>query len=105
MPDHLTALQQEELAELGRGDERVRAALAASGPEGDVMQHLTGGPELLRAYIDGALFSPSEHALITATLDARRLGTGGRFRPYCWQKPPTATSLRASAPVRAIGLP
>ncbi len=70
----LTGHQQQELAALASNDTRLRAALAASGPDGDVIQHLTGGPELLHAYTRGGLFTPVEHALITAALDARRLG-------------------------------
>ena len=77
VPDCLTGQQQQELAALTAGDTRVRAALAASGPEGDVIQHLTGGPELLHAYATGGLFTPVEHALITAALDAHRLGHRG----------------------------
>ena len=74
VPDCMSGQQQHDLAALAAGDERVRAALAASGPDDDVIQHLTGGPELLHAYTNGGLFTPVEHALITAALDARRLG-------------------------------
>ncbi|KJY17037.1 hypothetical protein VR46_45035, partial [Streptomyces sp. NRRL S-444] len=41
---------------------------------GKVIQHLSGGPELLTAYRNRSLFTPVEHALITAALDLRRLG-------------------------------
>ena len=74
VPDRLTGHQQQELAVLADTDKRLEAALAASGPDGDVIQHLTVGPELLHAYTSGGLFTPVEHALITAALDARRLG-------------------------------
>ena len=74
MPDRLTGRQQQELAALADTDKRLAAALAASGPDGDVIQHLTGGPELLHAYTRGGLFTAVELALITAALDARRLG-------------------------------
>ena len=77
VPPYLTGHQQQELAALAHGDKRLRAALAASGPDGDVIQHLTGGPELLHAYTSGGLFTQVEHALITAALDARRLGHQG----------------------------
>ena len=74
VPKCLTSQQRQELAAFGGGDERLSAALAASGSDGDVIQHLTGGPELLDAYINDGLFTPVERAFITATLDARRLG-------------------------------
>ncbi|MFD0279899.1 hypothetical protein ACFVHB_39235 [Kitasatospora sp. NPDC127111] len=81
VPDALTAEQCEELRTLADGaatgcsDARVAAALEAGIPDdGRVIQYLSGGPELLAAYRDETLFSPVEHALITAALDARRLG-------------------------------
>ena len=77
VPDCLTAHQRQEFAKLAAADERMGAALEASGPDGDVIQHLTGGPELLHAYTRTGLFTPVEHALITAALDARRLGHQG----------------------------
>ena len=88
VPACLTAQQQREFAKLAAADERLGAALAASGPDGDVIQHLTGGPELLHAYTRGGLFTPVEHALITAALDARRLGH---------QRPIPAALLAAAA--------
>ncbi|MFE3866391.1 hypothetical protein ACFXPT_39370 [Streptomyces goshikiensis] len=39
-----------------------------------MIQHLSGGPELLMAYLNGTLFTPVEHALITTALECRRLG-------------------------------
>jgi hypothetical protein len=77
VPDCLTSQQQLELDTLARDDERLQMALAAGGADGDVIQHLTGGPELLHAYTSGGLFNRVEHALITAALDARRLGHQG----------------------------
>jgi hypothetical protein len=77
VPKRLDSHQQQELAALAGSDKRLAAALAASGPDGDVIQHLTGGPELLHAYIHGELFTPVERALITAALDTRRLGHEG----------------------------
>jgi transcriptional regulator with XRE-family HTH domain len=77
VPDCLTSQEQSELGVLARGDERLRIALAASGADGDVIQHLTGGPELLHAYSSGGFFNQVEHALVTAALDARRLGHRG----------------------------
>ncbi|MBA6439777.1 esterase/lipase family protein [Streptomyces sp. GMR22] len=58
------------------GDSRLSQALDAGASDGRVIQHLSGGPELLRAFIDGPgiHFTPVEHAIISAALDARRLG-------------------------------
>ncbi|MGX1758482.1 alpha/beta fold hydrolase [Streptomyces lydicus] len=58
------------------GDKRLNQALDAGANDGHVIQHLSGGPELLRAYIEGrgVHFTHIEHAVITAALDARRLG-------------------------------
>ncbi len=75
--DRLDGHQQRDLAALAGSDERIAAALAASRLDGNVIQHLTGGPELLSAYTGGGLFTHIEGALITAALDARRLGHEG----------------------------
>ena len=72
--DHLEEAEVQGLAALGVSDRRLAAAVAAAGTGGQVIQNLTGGPELFARYVDGGLFSPIEHALITAALDARRLG-------------------------------
>ncbi|MCT9105406.1 hypothetical protein N4G69_07150 [Streptomyces mirabilis] len=58
------------------GDLRLEQARRAGEGDGRVVQHLSGGPELLEAYRrpPGARFTHPEHALITAALDARRLG-------------------------------
>jgi transcriptional regulator with XRE-family HTH domain len=77
VPNCLTGHEQQEMATLAATDKRLEAAMSASGPDGDVIQHLTGGPELLSAYTRGGPFTPVEHALITAALDARRLGHQG----------------------------
>ena len=78
-------------------------ALEASGPDGDVIQHLTGGPELLHAYTRTGLFTPVEHALITAALDARRLATKDPFPLRCWPQRPTATCPPGSARAAPTG--
>ncbi|MEU9502727.1 hypothetical protein [Streptomyces sp. NPDC048196] len=64
-------------------DPRMRAAVAAAQWSGDgararVIQQLTGGPELVRRYGTGPgnAFSEIEHAVVTAAVDARRLGHG-----------------------------
>lgn len=83
VPDHLTDDEQRALRALaasgdGHGPEpRLAAALDAGTSTGQVIQHLTGGPELVDAYLHGTLFTPVEHALVTAALDARRLGHYG----------------------------
>ncbi|MFI2041077.1 helix-turn-helix domain-containing protein [Streptomyces bottropensis] len=60
------------------GDSRLVDALAAGTSDGRVVQHLSGGPALLAAYLrtPGPLghFRHEEHALLTAALEARRLG-------------------------------
>ncbi|MFC7261477.1 hypothetical protein [Streptomyces lutosisoli] len=58
------------------GDARLAHALKAGASDGRVVQQLSGGPELLTAYLHGpgTLFTHTEHALLTAALDARRLG-------------------------------
>ncbi|MFC4049969.1 hypothetical protein ACFOY4_09770 [Actinomadura syzygii] len=81
VPDSLSGAQQEELAALAavhEGDPRLTAALAGGADHGDVIQHLTGGPELVRRFSEGGFFRPVELALLTAALDAKRLG---HFQP------------------------
>jgi len=52
----------------------VRLVLAArSAPDGEVIQFLAGAPELLARYRNAP---PAARALISAAMDARRLGTG-----------------------------
>jgi hypothetical protein len=74
VPGRMGPAEQRAIRALPGSDARLAIAVAASGEEGQVIQHLTGGPELLDAYLDGGLFNPVEHALITAALEARRLG-------------------------------
>ncbi|QES44545.1 hypothetical protein DEJ49_29295 [Streptomyces venezuelae] len=71
-------------------DARLDSAGRAGAADGQVVQHLSGGPELLDAYLSGpdGHFTPREHALLTAALDARRLGH---------QTPPGAALLAAAA--------
>jgi hypothetical protein len=72
--DHFDAAQLAALRRDAR-DPRLKAALDAGGAHGRVIQHLTGGPELLDAFSrPHSLYRPVEHALIAAALDARRLG-------------------------------
>uniref|UniRef100_UPI002F910620 hypothetical protein n=1 Tax=Streptomyces sp. NBC_01592 TaxID=2975889 RepID=UPI002F910620 len=63
------------LAQGGR-DQRLLHALEAGRADGRVIQHLSGGPELLTAYNDGPgrVFDHFGWALVTAALLARTLG-------------------------------
>ncbi|WP_344445304.1 alpha/beta fold hydrolase, partial [Kitasatospora nipponensis] len=78
VPVHLTDrdLEAWRIQAASGADPRLRHALNAGGSNGRVIQHLSGGPELLAAYLAGpdAGFTSQEHALLTAALDARRLG-------------------------------
>ncbi|CAL9421908.1 hypothetical protein SUDANB67_03061 [Nocardiopsis dassonvillei] len=79
VPDHLSPHEQHQWEELAtaRGDRRMRDALHAGATDrGRVVQHLSGGPALLAAYDQGPghTFTAVEHALLTAAVDARRLG-------------------------------
>ncbi|MFI1169247.1 helix-turn-helix domain-containing protein [Streptomyces sp. NPDC020801] len=81
VPAALDPAEREEFRALacgswpGQPDTRVTAALDAGAlDDGRVIQYLSGGPELLAAYRNRVLFTAVEHALITAALDARRLG-------------------------------
>ncbi|MET8957444.1 hypothetical protein [Streptomyces sp. NPDC004533] len=80
VPDALTTAQLDEFRALATDpaprmrDRRLIDALEAAGGDGRVIQYLSGGPELLEAYRNRTLFTHVEHALITAALDARRLG-------------------------------
>lgn len=78
VPAHLAAHELDAWRQLAaeHGDARLQQALEAGESDGRVVQHLSGGPELLSDYLagPGALFTAREHALITAALDARRLG-------------------------------
>jgi len=73
-PNRMTLSELDALATHSPHDTRLAVAVAASGENGEVIQHLTGGPELVEGYLDGGLFNPVERALITGALEARRLG-------------------------------
>ncbi|MFD0634659.1 hypothetical protein ACFQ9X_27095 [Catenulispora yoronensis] len=83
VPAHLDAEDLNGWRKLARtsGDPRLQQALSAGAGDGKVIQYVSGGPELLTAYLTGdrggALFTAAEHALITVALDARRLGHRG----------------------------
>ncbi|WP_067821437.1 helix-turn-helix domain-containing protein [Actinomadura kijaniata] len=86
VPTTLDDDQQRHLT--ASSDPRLRQAAAAGATDGQVIQHLTGGPELLAAYRSGTFFTPVETALIDAAVDARRLGH---------RQPIPAAFLRAAA--------
>jgi hypothetical protein len=73
VPERLDVGQLDLMRDLGCRDPRLRAAVAAGEKDGAVIQHLTGGPALVARYDEGA-FTAVEMAVITAALDARRLG-------------------------------
>ncbi|WP_416960538.1 alpha/beta fold hydrolase [Streptomyces sp. Agncl-13] len=78
VPPALTTDERHRWDDLARrsADPRLADALQAAAADGEVVQQVTGGPELLEAYRHGPgmHFTAAEHALLTAALDARRLG-------------------------------
>jgi len=74
VPARFTA--EELTAAAVRGDPVLAAAAAAARPDGQVTQYLAGGPGLLRRY-DGPGGDPYGQAIITAAMDAARLGWAG----------------------------
>ncbi|WDT58449.1 helix-turn-helix domain-containing protein [Streptomyces sp. G7(2002)] len=81
VPDHFSdseLVQWHTMAQAAEvdGDRRLADALRAGAADGLVVQHLSGGPALLAAYRSGpgSHFNHVEHAVLTAALDARRLG-------------------------------
>ena len=70
VPDAFTPAQMDQLTQTAD----VRMMLAArSAPDGEVIQFLAGAPELLARYRHAP---PAAKALISAAMDARRLGMG-----------------------------
>ncbi|HWM99437.1 MAG TPA: hypothetical protein VNO54_20535, partial [Streptosporangiaceae bacterium] len=74
VPARFTA--EELMAAATRGDPVLAAVAAAAGPDGRVTQYLAGGPALLRRY-DGPGGDLYGQAIITAAMDAARLGHAG----------------------------
>ena len=96
VPARFTA---EELTAAGaRVDPVLAAAAAAAGPDGQVAQYLAGGPGLLRRY-DGPDGDPRGQAIITAAMDATRLGYSGPLPAALLQD--AAAGYRAGAPTAA----
>jgi hypothetical protein len=71
VPTTLTPAQVRQLT--GAEDPRLALAAAAAKEDGQVIQFLAGAPELLARYRHAP---PAAAALISAAMDARRLGTG-----------------------------
>ena len=86
VPDRFTP--EEMVAAAGAGDPALAAAAAAAGPDGSVTQYLAGARDLLARY-DGPHTDPYGQAIITAAMDASRLGHAG---------PLPAALLRDAAP-------
>jgi uncharacterized protein YidB (DUF937 family) len=74
VPDRFTPAELTAAAETG--DLALAAAAAAVGPDGRVTQHLAGARDLLVRY-DGPGADPGGQAIITAAMDASRLGHAG----------------------------
>ena len=74
VPDRFTTEEMTAAAETG--DPALAAAVAAAGPDGQVIQHLAGARNLLARY-DGPGADPYGRAIITAAMDATRLGHAG----------------------------
>ena len=80
VPDNLGGRSLRDARKVAAHDPRIAAALAAArqpaGAGARVIQQLTGGPELVKRYDSGpgGSFSEIEYAVITAAVDARRLG-------------------------------
>ena len=74
VPDRFTPAELTAAAETG--DLALAAAAAAVGPDGRVTQHLAGARDLLVRY-DGPSADPGGQAIITAAMDASRLGHAG----------------------------
>jgi hypothetical protein len=74
VPARFTAGELAEAA--GSGDPVLAAAAAAAGPDGQVTQYLAGVPGLLRRYASPG-GDPRGQAVLTAAIDATRLGHAG----------------------------
>ncbi|HET6860472.1 MAG TPA: hypothetical protein VFH94_25670 [Streptomyces sp.] len=82
VPDTLSADLPETVRAAAR-DPRLGAAVRAAGRGHRILQHLTVGPELVRRWEDGPdhWFTAAEHAVLTAAVEARRLGHTSAVTP------------------------
>ena len=83
-------------AAAGSGDPVLAAAAAAAGPGGRVTQYLAGVPGLLSRYADPG-GDPGGRAILTAAMDATRLGHSGPL-PAGLLEQAAAGYLSAGAP-------
>ncbi|HEV2253138.1 MAG TPA: hypothetical protein VGS06_08090 [Streptosporangiaceae bacterium] len=74
VPDRFTTEEMNAAAETG--DQALAAAAAAAGPDGQVIQHLAGAGNLVARY-EGPGADPYGRAIVTAAMDATRLGHAG----------------------------
>ncbi|MFJ6986777.1 MULTISPECIES: hypothetical protein [unclassified Streptomyces] len=91
VPDTLPA-HLPETARAAARDPRLAAAVRAAGSGRRVLQHLTTGPELVRRWEDGPdhWYSAAEHAVLTAAVEARRLGHTSAVPPQFLEGAATA---------------
>ena len=83
VPDRFTTEEMTAAAETG--DPALAAAAAAAGPDGQVIQHLAGARNLLARY-DGPGADPYGRAIVTAAMDATRLGHAEIGRASCRER-------------------
>ncbi|MFG1961237.1 hypothetical protein [Nonomuraea sp. NPDC049028] len=76
VPSSFTSNEMDSIEALAKSDTRISMALKAGRSYGQIIQHLTGGPELISRINDGSSFRPHEKALIYAAIDAKRIGYG-----------------------------
>ncbi|MFD0634305.1 esterase/lipase family protein [Catenulispora yoronensis] len=87
------------------GDARLRHALTAGSSDGHVIQHLSGGPELVAAYLDGNQGGPHSRSVsmpwspqpltrvVWAIMD--------RYQQRCWPRPRTVVCRHGTVrPIR-----
>jgi hypothetical protein len=72
VPDTFNEVDRQELEYVANGDPSLTVALQAAGPEGALCQTLAAAPELMEHWRDAP--DPYGKAVITAAIDARRLG-------------------------------
>ncbi|MGH3783570.1 MAG: hypothetical protein ACRDRO_23855 [Pseudonocardiaceae bacterium] len=85
----VTAEQLADLHRLAERDARLAAAVAAGGESCRVSQGVAGGPLLVEHYTDLRHTDPAAYAVLTAAMDARRIG---------YESPLPLTLLEQAAP-------